>query len=144
LTTYLLDTNVLLALAHPRHIHFGSARSWFTNAGRADWTTCPITENGFLRIASQPTYPNRPGDSSAVRVILSRLRSAPGWHFWADDVSLLDVIDPDTTIPHSQITDLYLLGLAAHKGGKLATLDSRINASAVRGGRQALFVIPAG
>jgi len=53
-------------------------------------------------------------------------------------VSLLDVIDPDTTTTHSQITDLYLLGLAAHKGGKLATLDSRINASAVRGGRQAL------
>jgi predicted nucleic acid-binding protein len=59
-------------------------------------------------------------------------------------VSLLDVLVPDATISHSQITDLYLLGLAAHNGGRLATLDSRINATAVRGGREALFVIPVG
>lgn len=144
MTTYLLDINVLLALADPKHIHFDAARQWFSDTGRSAWATCPITENGLLRIASQPTYPNRPGDPAAVRAILARLRSAPGWQFWGDDVSILDVLEPGVAITHSQITDLYLLGLAAHKGGRLATLDSRINASAVRGGREAFFVIPVG
>ena len=64
--------------------------------------------------------------------------------FWPDDISILEMLELDAAITHSQITDLYLLGLAAHKGGKLATLDSRINATAVRGGREALFVIPVG
>jgi len=77
--------------------------------------------------------------------VLSILRSqceSRGWQFWADDLRLSEILQPDVTITHSQLTDVYLLGLAAHKGGKLATLDSRINARAVRGGREALFVIP--
>ncbi len=74
--------------------------------------------------------------------ILRTQRQTPGWQFWPEDVSLLDLLISDATITHSQITDAYLLGLAAHKGGKLATLDGRINAAAVRGGREALHLIP--
>ena len=66
-----------------------------------------------------------------------------GWQFWSEDISLSDLLVSEAAITHSQITDAYLLGLAAHKGGKLATLDGRINAAAVRGGREALYVISA-
>jgi predicted nucleic acid-binding protein len=74
--------------------------------------------------------------------LLADLRAQPGWQFWPCDVSLTEIVVDGATVTHSQITDLYLLGLAARKGGKLATLDSRINAGAVAGGREALYVIP--
>lgn len=144
MTTYLLDVNVLLALSDPVHVQQAAAARWMANEGEESWATCPITENGFTRISSHPNYGNRPGGVETAVKYIRDLRGLRGWQFWAEDVSIIDVLEPNATITHSQITDLYLLGLAAQKGGKLATLDSRINASAVRGGREALFVIPVG
>lgn len=141
MTTYLLDVNLLLALTDPMHIHHEAAHRWFTEKDRRIWATCPITENGFIRIASHPSYPNRPGDVPAVLAILSLLCKAPGHRFWAEDVSLLQILKPDAIISHAQITDAYLLGLAAHKKGKLATLDQRIPADLVTGGREALELV---
>jgi uncharacterized protein len=141
MTTFLLDVNLLLALIDPMHIHHESAHHWFAEKGREAWATCPITENGFIRIASHPNYPNRPGDVTAVLAVLRQLCEAPGHHFWAEDVSILQVFESDMIITHAQITDVYLLGLAIHKAGKLATLDQRIPANAVRGGREALELI---
>ncbi|MDO9124550.1 MAG: VapC toxin family PIN domain ribonuclease, partial [Deltaproteobacteria bacterium] len=62
MTTYLLDVNLLLALSDPMHIHHELAHRWFAEKGHQAWATCPLTENGFIRIASHPNYPNRPGD----------------------------------------------------------------------------------
>ena len=147
MTVYLLDVNLLLALSDPKHEHHEIAHRWFAAHCRAEqsqhaWATCPITENGFVRVASHKRYPNRPGDTLAVLSILRRLCEAEGHRFWAEDVSLRDVLEPEHAITPAQVTDLYLLGLAAHKGGKLATLDRRIAASAVQGGPQALEAIP--
>jgi hypothetical protein len=141
MTTYLLDVNLLLALTDPMHIHHESAHTWFVQKGQQAWATCPLTENGFIRIASHPNYPNRPGDVAAVLAIFRQLREAPGHHFWPDDVSLLQILESDLIITHAQITDVYLLGLAVHKKGKLATLDQRIPVEAVGGGRKALELI---
>jgi len=141
MTTYLLDVNLLLALSDPMHIHHESAHRWFAKKGRQAWATCPLTENGFIRIASHPNYPNRPGDVTAVLAIFCRLCEAPGHHFWSEDISILQILETDAIISHVQITDLYLLGLAVHKRGKLATLDQGIPADAVRGGRKALELI---
>jgi hypothetical protein len=138
MTTYLLDVNLLLALTDPMHIHHESAHRWFAERGQEAWATCPLTENGFIRIASHPNYPNRPGNVAAVLAILRQLCEAPGHHFWTEDISILQVFGSDAIITHAQVTDLYLLGLAVHKDGKLATLDQRIPVNAVRGGREAL------
>jgi hypothetical protein len=138
MTTHLLDVNLLLALTDPMHIHQQSAHRWFVEKGQQAWATCPLTENGFIRIASHPNYPNRPGDVTAVLDILRRLCEAPGHRFWSEDISILRILEPDALITHAQITDVFLLGLAVHKKGKLATLDQRIPADAVRGGRKAL------
>ena len=142
MTTYLLDINLLLALTDPMHVHHEAAHRWFSEKDRRIWATCPITENGFIRIVSHPNYPNRPGDVPAVLEILSLLCKAPCHLFWAEDLSLLQVLKSDAVISHAQITDAYLLGLAAHKKGKLATLDQRIPADIVAGGRDAIEVIP--
>ena len=141
MTIYLLDVNVLLALSDPMHVHHEAAHRWFAARGQSAWATCPITENGFVRIASHPNYPNRPGDAPAVLSILRQFCAEAGHHFWTADVSLRDVLQPGVLITHTQVTDIFLLGLAVHKGGKLATFDRRIVPTAVVGGREALELI---
>jgi toxin-antitoxin system PIN domain toxin len=141
MTIYLLDVNLLLALSDPMHIHHESAHRWFAENGRQSWATSPITENGFIRIASHPSYPNRPGDVTAVLDIFRQLCEAPGHQFWSEDISILQILESDAIITHAQITDVYLLGLAVRKRGKLATLDQRIPVDAVLGGRKALELI---
>ena len=141
MTVYLLDINLLLALMDPMHVHHEPSHQWFAENGQQAWATCPITENGFIRIAGHPNYPNRPGDITAVFSILRQLCEAAGHHFWPEDLSILDILRPDSIISHNQITDVYLLGLAVHNKGKLATLDRRIPAEVLRGGRQALELI---
>ena len=141
MTTYLLDVNLLLALSDPMHIHHESVHRWFAGKGRQSWATCPLTENGFIRIASHPNYPNRPGDVAAVLDIFRHLCEAPNHHFWPEDISILQILQTDAIVTHLQITDVYLLGLAVYKSGKLATLDRRIPVDAVHGGRKALELI---
>ncbi len=109
--------------------------------GSRQGATCPLTENGFVRIASHPSYPNRPGDVAAVLSILGQLCAAAGHRFWPADTSIRDMLQPSTLITHSQITDIFLLGLAVHHGGKLATFDQRISPTAVQGGDEALEII---
>ena len=141
MTTYLLDLNVLLALSDPMHIHHDAAHRWFAARGRPAWATCPLTENGFVRIASHPSYPNRPGDVPAVLALLRQFCAAQGHHFWPADISIRDLLQPGMLITHAQVTDLFLLGLAVHKGGKLATFDQRISVTVVQGGSEALELI---
>jgi len=139
--TYLFDINLLLALTDPMHIHHELSHQWFAENGKQAWATCPLTENGFVRIASHPNYPNRPGDVPAVLSILRQVCETPGHHLWTEDLSILEILEPEAIITHAQITDVYLLGLAVSKQGKLATLDRRIPVDVVRGGPRALEVI---
>jgi len=141
MTIYLLDVNVLLALSDPMHIHHEAAHRWFAAKGQSAWATSPITENGFVRIASHPNYPNRPGHVPVMLAILPQFCAAEGHHFWPADISICELVQPDALITHTQITDVFLLGLAVHKGGKLATLDQRIAAVAVQRGSEALELI---
>lgn len=141
MSTYLLDINLLLALTDPMHIHHDVAHRWYVDVGAAGWATCPLTENGFVRIASHPRYPNRPGGVSAVLAMLRQLCAANGHHFWSEDISIRDLVGLDTIITHAHVTDVYLLGLAVKKGGKLATLDQHLPALAIHHGMAALELI---
>lgn len=47
---YLLDVNVLITLVDPAHVEHDAAHAWFGRAGKKAFATCPITENGLLRI----------------------------------------------------------------------------------------------
>lgn len=145
--TSLLDVNLLIALLDPEHVHHRSAHAWFQEVGRSAWATCPIVENGVLRILSNPRYPLA-GAASPARIATSirGLRSVPGHVFWPDDLSLLDdgLVDLTKLISSRQITDTYLLGLAAKNKGTFATFDQSIDADTVRGGRDALITIPVG
>ena len=141
--TYLLDVNVLIALCDPAHVQHELAHDWFAAQGQNAWATCPITQNGLLRIVGHARYPNSPGTPAAVTATLVSLCALPGHTFWPDDISLTDArhIDPTRLLSSSQVTDSYLLALACAHDGKLATFDRKLVISAVRGGAKALCLI---
>lgn len=141
--TYLLDVNVLISLIDPKHVLHDSAFDWFRTVRRGRWATCPITQNGFVRITSGAGYPVPLGTPAEVAVLLKDLLGQQGHEFWPDDVSLVssELIDMTRIISHRQSTDTYLLALAASRGGKLATFDRRLSTAAVRGGAEALHII---
>ena len=115
----------MIALVDASHVSHDAAHARFAREGRRKWATCPITENGFVRIIANPKYPNALATPADALTLLGRLVSLPGHIFWPDDISLRDtaIFDPAKILTVGQITDSYLLALAAAKGGKLATLD---------------------
>lgn len=141
--TFLLDVNVLIALIDPAHVGHDAAHTWFEEEGRQDWATCPITQNGVIRIVGHPKYPNTPGSPAEAAEIVQRLCALDGHRFWPDDVNLIgdDAVDVSQIRTSGQVTDSYLLALAATRGGKLATFDRKLSVRAVRGGRGALHLI---
>lgn len=144
MTAYLLDVNILLALCDPRHVHHDAAHAWFATTRERGWATCPLTENAFVRIASQPRYPSSPGGPSVVGAILRRFCADGKHHFWPDSVGILDnaLIDLNAVLAPAHLTDVYLLALAIKQGGILATFDTGIPAKVVSGGPRALELIP--
>jgi toxin-antitoxin system PIN domain toxin len=141
--TYLLDVNVLIALLDPGHVQHEAGHAWFGHVGHAAWATCPLTENGVLRIIGNPRYPNTLETPAAVAPLVAQLRAHPCHEFWADDVSLLDAqhVDASRILATDQVTDTYLLALARAHGGTLATFDRRLVADAVPDGSRHLELI---
>ncbi|MDA8108215.1 MAG: PIN domain-containing protein [Betaproteobacteria bacterium] len=133
----LLDVNVLIALLDADHALHARVIQWFGGEARAGWASCPITQNGCVRIMSHPGYPN----PLPVRAVVERLAEASAsrlHEFWPDDVSLLDHEVADASRIHGprQLTDLYLLALAVRHGGRFVTLDAAVSIDAVRGARK--------
>jgi len=134
MTRYLLDINVLIALIDPMHTHRDIASVWFDEEGRRNWLTCPLVENGVVRIVGRPNYPNPQGSIAAVIERLRSLSVIGNHQFVPDDLSLWDKAMFDVAAFHgpNQITDTYLLALAAHHDAALATFDRHIVTDAVR------------
>lgn len=137
----LLDVNVLVALFFPDHVHHDIAHDWFADHRNDGWATCPMTENGFIRVALQ-----QPSDDVLVRpadVVAHLARFCGDKHHrsWTDVVSLTDtdLFAPQFMRGHRQVTDVYLLGLAKKMGGRLATFNRTIPVKAIRGGTQDLL-----
>ncbi len=132
MTRALLDVNVLLALFDLDHIDHRRAQRWLDDAIDGGWASCAITQNGFVRIVSQPRYPN-PVPPAVALARLAEACSASHHEFWPCDVSLVD----DSTIDRSrihgprQVTDAYLLALAVRHDGRFVTFDERVVRSAV-------------
>jgi uncharacterized protein len=123
----LLDVNVLIALIDPAHEFHSAAHAWFQRNRRYGWATCPITQNGCLRILSKPGYPFPGLAVPMVRDILARLTESEGHRFWPDAVSILE---PKrfkfADAGPKNLTDLYLLRLAVSFDGRLITFDGTI------------------
>lgn len=140
----LLDVNVLIALLDAGHIHHALAMSWLEREIGYGWASCPITQNGCVRIMSQPNYPGAlPAAQVAAR--LSEASAGTEHEFWADNVNLLEagLFDWSRILGHRQVTDAYLLSLAVHNGGRLVTFDRRIALDAVASAKPGQLVVVA-
>ncbi len=138
----LLDVNVLIALLDPDHVSHAAAKRWWLEHREEGWASCPLTQNGCVRIISQPGYPNPQAVVTLIELLIN-LCADPCHEFWPDDASLLDArrFNHAHVHGHRQLTDLYLLGLAVGHGGRLVTFDEKIPLSAVHGAkRQHLLV----
>ncbi len=130
----LLDVNVLVALMDAGHMHHSTAINWLENNLSAGWASCPITQNGCIRIMSQPNYPGAiPAAQVAER--LAEASGSPSHEFWPDSISLLniEIFNWSKMLGHRQVTDIYLLTLAVRNGGRFVTFDRRMTIDAVKG-----------
>lgn len=123
--SYLLDVNVLIALAWPRHVHHVPATRWFSTAHGEGWATAPLTESGFVRVSSNArVFPDgvTPGQASEL---LARIHEIPGHEFWTDSVSFSESIDVIEAHVHgsSAVTDAHLALICRDHRGVLATFD---------------------
>jgi toxin-antitoxin system PIN domain toxin len=126
--TFLLDINVLIAMAWPTHRAHDRVQEWLARHADQGWATCPLTQAGFVRILSNPAFsPNALTPAHALALLRANL-GHPAHRFWPDELSFLQALDPfhPRLAGHQQVTDAYLLGLAMHKKGKLATMDRAV------------------
>ena len=138
----LLDVNVLLALMDSGHVHHGPALAWWRNERDKGWASCPLTQNGFVRIVCQGKYPERPTAAQAIEQLRLQL-AEPGHEFWPDDVSITEtaLFDRSRILGPKQISDVYLLALAVKNGGRFVTFDRSIPLRAVRGAEPRHLVV---
>jgi toxin-antitoxin system PIN domain toxin len=125
MTAFLLDVNALIALMWPAHGSHSAVQRWFARNSRHGWATCPLTQASFVRILSNPAFSR---DAVTPQEAISVLRanvSHRHHRFWVDEIGFIEVVEPvrRKIVGHQQVTDAYLLGLAIHKGGRLATMD---------------------
>ena len=138
----LLDVNCLLALLDEVHPQHDVVSTWFDRNIEEGWATCPLTQNGYLRIRAQGNYPNTVTVVEARDHLLAATSSR--FHqFIGGDISLLDdaLVQYRELSSHRRITDVYLLALAVAHGLRLVTLDTGIPLSAVYDANESHLVV---
>jgi len=133
----LLDVNVWVALFDDAHV-FSAAANTLIQRPRVQIATCPLIENGVVRVLNLPSYGRGgPPGLKRVRTQLQRACNDLDHAFWPDDVTLRDdtLFNFDRVHGHNQVTDAYLLALAVRHGGSLVTFDRAITLDAVRGAK---------
>jgi toxin-antitoxin system PIN domain toxin len=129
LSAYLLDVNLLIALAWPNHVHHELAHRWFREHRSEGWATCPVTQSGFVRVSSNRRAIAQARTPAEAIALLQRIVALPHHEFWTDDVAIAvsEHVAPQSLLTHGQVTDAHLIALALGRGGRLATLDAGIS-----------------
>lgn len=119
---------MLIALLDAAHLHHALAVDWLSDHVSDGWSSSPMTQNGCIRILSQPRYPS-PLPAVEVAQRLAEAAAHSSHEFWPDDISLLDTrhIHWSAVLGHRQVTDAYLLALAVAHGGRFVSFDRRID-----------------
>lgn len=130
----LFDVNLLVAMLDEDHVHHRRAQEWWSAHREGGWASCPLSQNGCMRVISQSAYPN-PVSVAFAHDFLAQQIAATDHVFWPDGISLLDaqLFDRSRILGPRQLTDVYLLALAVRNGGRLATFDGAVPLNAVRG-----------
>jgi len=134
----LLDVNVLIALFDPAHVHHEAAHTWFEVNRKYRWATCPLTENAFIRVLSNPSYPGQSTTIEDAVLRLSTFCSEREHVFWPDSVSVRERgrFRWKHVQGHRQLTDICLLTLAISNQARLATFDATISLDTIEGAKK--------
>lgn len=119
---YLLDANVLIALATPEHSLNARAAAWFR--GGPKFATCPMTQGALVRFHLRVGVG---ASAKSAKALLESISAMPRHEFWPADVSYAEM-PARGIVGHRQVTDAYLALLARRRGGILATLDEALAA----------------
>ena len=142
ISAWLLDVNLMVALIDPAHIHHEPAHQWWASHVVEPWATCAITENGLVRVLTQPRYPNRVETIDEAVGLLSRWKNShrATHRWWPIDVSLTDrsLFEPEKLTGPGQVTDACLLAVARRHGGAFVSFDRTLPWQAVVGGSSQL------
>ena len=120
---WLLDANVLVALADAAHVHHAAAAAWFKNSS-APFATCPVTQGALIRVLLRL---QAVADAASGARVLAGFAAHPRHRFWSDSLGYT-ALSWSGVMGHRQVTDAYLAALARHHGGKLATFDQSLAA----------------
>ena len=124
-SVWLLDANLLIALTQAAHVHHTEAHAWFEARPKRRWATCTLTQLAFLRLTGNPQVVGQHIAPAEAMQALAAMTALPQHTYWADAPEPLAMVtlNSPALVGHRQVTDAYLLGLAAHKQQQLATLD---------------------
>ena len=115
---WLLDGNLLVALAIDTHEFHHRAQRWF-NSQTEPFATCSITEGTLLRVHMKVA---QDGSAVAAWSILEEIHKMPDHVFWNESFSYREV-DCASVDGSKQVTDAWLAELARRNHAQLATLD---------------------
>lgn len=129
---WLLDVNMLLAMAWPQHIHHALAHRWFFDIENRPWASCAVTELAFVRLSSNPKFTADAVPPLEAVALLREMCLGTNHRYVPDTVSpgTASLFQQPGLVGHRQVTDVYLLALAAREGVRLATLDRALGAFA--------------
>lgn len=115
---WLLDGNVLVALAIDTHEFHQRVQRWFDSQSET-FATCAITEGTLLRV-----HMTLAEDRSAAAAwsVLEAIHAMPDHVFWDDGFSYQEV-SAGGVVGSKQVTDAWLAELARRHNAQLATLD---------------------
>ncbi len=119
--TWLLDSNVLVALAIDTHEFHERASRWFAGE-RENFATCAVTQGALLRLHMTLA---KDRSAAAAWASLAGFVAHPRHEFWAESFAYTE-LKPDHITGAKQVTDAWLAELARRKGGRLVTFDSAL------------------
>ena len=128
----LFDINFLLALAWPNHQFHSIANTWFEKQASHGWATCAVTQLGFIRLSSNPSYLKEAKKTpEEARQYLKSLLEHQKHRFLVDLDAPVHFPEIASIVGHQQLTDAYLVGLARLTGTRLVTFDKHPAALAI-------------
>ena len=138
----LLDVNVWVALLDRQHLAHARAHLWLSQHLPEGWASCSLTENGCLRVLTNPRYP-APLPAADVLAKLETAKSSGHHEFWPDDLSVTDstIFERNRFRGHQQVTGAYLLALAIRHAGRFVTFDTGIPTDVVKRASQEHLVV---
>ena len=123
----LLDVNALMALGWPNHQHHRAVVARLEGSPAPEWATCALTQLGFVRLSSNPAIVGVRRTPAQVLEGLAALVNDHRHRYVTPLPGLTRVASHfDHLLGHQQVTDAYLLAVAAANDAVLLTLDRRL------------------